>query len=86
LPLKAEALAEYKKAIEADGEFKKVPLDSRVPDKAMCISTKTGLEEQAELLAFLDKNSGIFAWSTSDHVGVNRDVIEHRLHVNPNAK
>jgi hypothetical protein len=38
------------------------------------------------LLAFLDKNSDIFAWSTSDHVGVSRDIIEHRLQVNPNVK
>jgi hypothetical protein len=35
---------------------------------------------------FLDKNNDIFAWSTSDLVGVNRDVIEHRLQVNPSVK
>jgi hypothetical protein len=37
-------------------------------------------------LSFLDKNSGIFMWSTSDLVGVSRDIIEHRLQVNPNVK
>jgi hypothetical protein len=52
----------------------------------MCISAETGQQEQAELLAFLDKNSEVFAWSTSDLVGVSRDIIEHRLHVNPSAK
>jgi hypothetical protein len=36
-------------------------------------------------LAFLDKNSDIFMWSTSDLVGVSRDIIEHRLQVNQNA-
>jgi hypothetical protein len=36
-------------------------------------------------LAFLDKNSDIFTWSTSDLVGVSRDIIEHRLQVNQNA-
>jgi hypothetical protein len=25
-------------------------------------------------------------WSTSDLVGVNRDIIEHRLQVNPSMK
>jgi hypothetical protein len=25
-------------------------------------------------------------WSTSDLVGVSRDIIEHRLEVNPNVK
>jgi hypothetical protein len=52
----------------------------------MCISTETGKEEQAELVAFLDKNSDVFAWSTSDLIGISRDVIEHRLQVNPSMK
>jgi hypothetical protein len=37
-------------------------------------------------LAFLNKNSDIFAWSTFDLVGVSRDIIEHRLQVYPTAK
>jgi hypothetical protein len=36
-------------------------------------------EEKAELLQFLDKNSDVFAWSTSDLVGVSREVIEHKM-------
>jgi hypothetical protein len=52
----------------------------------MCIGTETVQQEQAELLAFLDKNIDVFAWSTSGLVGVSKDIIEHRLHVNPSAK
>jgi hypothetical protein len=80
---KAQALAKYKKAIEAEGEVKKVPLDVRVPDRTVCIGTEASQQEQAELLAFLDKNNNVFAWSTSDSVRISRDVIEHRLQVNP---
>jgi hypothetical protein len=43
-------------------------------------------EEQAELLQFLNKNSDIFAWSTSNIIEVSREVIEHKLQINPNAK
>jgi hypothetical protein len=43
-------------------------------------------QEQAELLAFLNKNSDVFTWSTSNLVGVNRDVIDHRLHVSSTAR
>jgi hypothetical protein len=75
---KAEALVEHKKAIKVEGEFKRVPLDPRVLDRAVCICATTQ-QDQAELLAFLDKNSDIFAWSTSDLVGVSREIIEHRL-------
>jgi hypothetical protein len=81
--LNAESPSEYKKAIEANDEFEKVRLDPRVSDRAMGIGTKAGPEEQAELLAFLDKNINVFTWSTSDHVGVSRDIIEHRLQGEP---
>jgi hypothetical protein len=54
-PLKAEALVEYKKAIEDDTEFKKVP------NRAMCIGIEMSQEQQAKVLPFLDKNNGVFA-------------------------
>jgi hypothetical protein len=78
--------AECKKVIEAKGEFQKVSLDPRVLDKTVCIGTEASQQDQAELLSFLDKNNDVFAWSTSDLVVVNRDVIEHRLQFSPNAK
>jgi hypothetical protein len=37
-------------------------------------------------LAFLDKNRDAFAWSTSDLIGVSRDITEHKLQVNATAK
>jgi hypothetical protein len=55
-----EALAEFKKVIKADGDFKKVALDPRVSDKIVSFGIKTSPEEQAELLAFLDKNNNVF--------------------------
>jgi hypothetical protein len=39
-----------------------------------------------KLLSFLDKNSDIFEWKTSDLMGVSKSIIEHRLQVNPSAK
>jgi hypothetical protein len=63
-----------------------VALDLRVPDRVACLGIETSPEDQAELLAFHDKNRDIFSWSTSDLIRVSRDIIEHRLQVNPNAK
>jgi hypothetical protein len=85
-PHNAEALTEHKKAIKAEGEFKKVPLDPRVPDKALCIGAEATQQEQTELLGFLDKNNDVFAWSIFDLVGVSRDIIEHQLQVSPSVK
>jgi hypothetical protein len=72
--------------MEVEGEFKKVSLDPRIPNKTVYIGTKASKQEQEEILSFLDKNSDAFAWLTSDLVGVNRDVIEHRLQISPNAR
>jgi hypothetical protein len=83
---KQEASTEFKKAIEAEGNFKRVPLEPRTPDKAISISTKMSPQEQAELLQFLDKNNDVFAWCTSDLVGVSREVIEYKLQVDPRVK
>jgi hypothetical protein len=61
-------------------------LDPGVPDKTACIGAEVSQEEQMKLFSVLVKNSDIFAWSTSDLVGVSRDVIEHWLHVSPDAR
>jgi hypothetical protein len=72
--------------IEPECETKRVPLDARVPDKAVMISQDLSTNEEAELLSFLDRNNDVFTWQTSDLIGVNRDIIEHKLQVNPSAR
>jgi hypothetical protein len=48
------------------------------------ISATLGEAEEKELLKFLCKN--VFAWSASDLCGVSRDIIEHRLDIDPLMK
>jgi hypothetical protein len=62
---KREISTEFKKVIEDEGDFKRVALDPRVPDKAIWIGTEMSPQEQVELLQFLDKNSDVFAWSST---------------------
>jgi hypothetical protein len=50
------------------------------------ISQDLSPREEMELLSFLNKNSDVFAWLTSNLTGVSRSIIEHRLKVNPSAK
>jgi hypothetical protein len=76
---KQETSPEFKKAIEAEGDFTRLALDPRVPYKNVCIRAEISPEQQVELLQFLDKNRDTFAWSTSDIVGVSKEVIEHKL-------
>ena len=75
-----------KATFEEDCEVKKVPLDVHLPDKMVTINATLEPEEEKELLEFLCKNQDVFAWSASDLRGVSRDIIEHRLDINPNIK
>jgi hypothetical protein len=56
---KQETSAKFKKAIEAEGDFTRLALDPRVPDRTMCIRAKISPQEQAKLVQFLDKNSDV---------------------------
>jgi hypothetical protein len=72
--------------IEPECKTRKVLLDPRVPDKVVMISQDLSSNKEAELLSFLDRNSDVFAWQTSNLTGVSRDIIEHKLQANPTAR
>jgi hypothetical protein len=58
--LKQEISAEFKIAIKVEGDFRRVALNPRILDRTVCIDAKMNMEEQAELLQLLDKNSDAF--------------------------
>jgi hypothetical protein len=74
------------RSIEPEYETKRVLLDPRVPNKTVMISQDLASSKETELLSFLDKNNDVFMWKTFDLMGVSRDIIEHKLHVNPSVK
>jgi hypothetical protein len=84
--VKSKASIISKSAIEPGCKIKRVSLDPRVPNRALMISHDLSSEEEIELLLFLDKNSDIFAWQTSNLTGVSRGIIECRLQVKPSTK
>jgi hypothetical protein len=43
-------------------------------------------EQEKTLLRFLFNNKDVFAWTTNDLCGVNRDIIEHSLNVDPSFR
>jgi phage FluMu protein gp41 len=50
-----------------------------MPDRAVTIGAHLTPEEENELIRFLNKNKDVFAWSSKDLQGVDRDIIEHTL-------
>jgi hypothetical protein len=47
---KQEISTEFKKANEVEGDFTRLALDPRVPDRTVCIGADISPQEQAELL------------------------------------
>jgi hypothetical protein len=43
-------------------------------------------EQEKTLIRFLSNNKDVFAWSANNLCGVNRDVIEHSLNVDPSFR
>jgi hypothetical protein len=85
----AEACEQYKyrreKAASAD-QPKPMLLCEDIAEQKVLLGSQLSEEQEKTLIRFLFKNKDVFAWSTNDLCGVNRDVIEHSLNVDPSFR
>ena len=58
-----------------------VPLDPRLPDQMVKISSELSWQESVELEEALKQNADIFSWSARDMLRVSLEVIMHMLNV-----
>lgn len=42
-------------------------------------------QEKEQLTTLLKENEGLFAWESGQVIGINKNLIEHKLNVDPNA-
>jgi hypothetical protein len=54
-----------------------------IAEQKVLLGSQLSEEQEKNLIRFLFNNKDVFAWSANDHCGVNRDVIEHSLNVDP---
>ena len=85
-PPPKEQKRDNEETFQQECRVKKVPLDKHLPDMQVTISAALEPEEECELLEFLNKNKDVFAWSASDLRGVSREIIEHKLDIDPKIK
>jgi hypothetical protein len=52
-----------------------------IAEQKVLLGSQLSEEQEKNLLRFLFNNKDVFAWSSNDLCGVNRDVIEHSLNV-----
>jgi hypothetical protein len=60
-----------------------VPLSSDEPSEVGHIGNTLDPKYQHALIKFLQENTDIFAWKPTDMPGVPRELIEHKLHLDP---
>jgi hypothetical protein len=54
-----------------------------IAEQKVLLGFQLSEEQEKTLIRFLFNNKDVFAWSANDLCGVNRDVIEHSLNVDP---
>jgi hypothetical protein len=85
----AEACKQYKhkreKAASAD-QLKPMLLCEDIADQKVLPGSQLSDEQEKTLLRFLFNNKDVFTWTANDLCGVNRDVIEHSLNVDPSFR
>jgi hypothetical protein len=57
-----------------------------IAEQNVLLGSQLSEEQEKNLLRFLFNNKDVFAWSANDLCGVNRDVIEHSLNVDPSFR
>jgi hypothetical protein len=57
-----------------------------IAKKKVLFGSQLSKEQEKALLKFLFNNKDVFSWSANDLCGVNRDVIEHSLNVDPTVR
>jgi hypothetical protein len=57
-----------------------------IAGQKVLLGSQLSNEQERTLLRFLFNNKDVFAWSANDLCGVNRDVIEHSLNVDPTIR
>jgi hypothetical protein len=85
----AEACQQYKhkreKAASAD-QPKPMLLCEDIADQRVQLGSQLSGEQEKTLLRFLFNNKDVFSWTANILCGVNRDVIEHSLNVDPSLR
>jgi hypothetical protein len=57
-----------------------------IAEQKVLLGSQLSEEQEKTLIRFLFKNKDVFAWSSNDLCGVNRDVTEHSLNADPSFR
>ena len=79
-------IEERRVAAEPTKVLEDIPMDESNPERFTRIGTSMEEKKNQDLVQFLRKSIGVFAWSHEDMLGIDLSVITHRLNVYPSSK
>jgi ribonuclease HI len=85
----AEAYQQYKhkrEKVASTDQPKPMLSCEGIAEQKVLLGSQLSDEQEKTLLRFLFNNKDVFAWTTNDVCGVNRDIIEHSLNVDPSFR
>ncbi|KAJ9541250.1 hypothetical protein OSB04_027756 [Centaurea solstitialis] len=69
-----------------DLQLEEVVLDPKHPDRKVFVGATLTPDIKNRIISFLQEHSDCFAWSHEDMVGIDPDIISHKLNVDPSFK
>ena len=79
-------IEERRTTMEPTEILEDIPLDESNPKKFTRIETSMEEKTKQELVQFLKKNTDVFAWSHEEMLGIDPNVITHRLNASSSYK
>jgi hypothetical protein len=77
----------YKREMAASADqLKPILLCEDIVEQKVLLGSQLSEDQEKTLIRFLFNNKDVFVWSANDLCGVNRDVIEHSLNVDPSFR
>ena len=67
-------------------ELDEVSIDPEKPERKIFIGSRLPKDIREQLIMFLKDRRSSFAWSHEDMVGIDPEVIVHRLQVDPDHR
>lgn len=79
--LQALNIKERRIAVEPTEDLEEISLDDNIPGRVTCISMQVDLSVHKDLALFLKNNRDVFSWSHEDMLGINSNIMVHKLNV-----
>ncbi|KAJ9552839.1 hypothetical protein OSB04_016884 [Centaurea solstitialis] len=69
-----------------DLQLEEFVLDQKQPDRKVFVGATLTPDIKSKIISFLHEHSDCFTWSHEDMVGIDPDIISHKLNVDPSFK